>query len=114
MKKITEEDLDELFRHADSSFENKDFRLQLHEKLIRRLEDTKKLLEKAMECENPEQLLEFAKAEGIEVTKEEAEAFLAQSEDVELDSTELQTAAAAGNYFPCLCNQKILRKGECQ
>ena len=40
--------------------------------------------EKAMECETPEQLIELAKTEGIELTKEQAEAYLSQLQDGEL------------------------------
>jgi len=54
---------------------------------------TKELLQKAMACETPEEFIELAKAEGFTVTKEEAEAFLAQTQDVELDSVDLQAAA---------------------
>ena len=37
-----------------------------------------------MECETPEQLIELAKTEGIELTKEQAEAYLSQLQDGEL------------------------------
>ena len=57
---------------------------------------TKELIQKAMACETPEQLIELAKAEGLTVTKEEAEAFIAQTQDVELDSVDLQAAAGGG------------------
>lgn len=51
------------------------------------------LIEKAQECETPEQLIELAKTEDIELTKEEAEAYLAQMQDVELDSESLDKVA---------------------
>ena len=35
---------------------------------------TKEQIEKAMECKTADELLELAKAEGIEMTKDEAEA----------------------------------------
>ena len=56
------------------------------------------LIEKAQECETPEQLIELAKTEDIELTKEEAEAYLAQMQDVELDSESLDKVAGGG---PC-------------
>ena len=58
---------------------------------------TKELIQKAMACETPEEFIELAKAEGFTVTKEEAEAFLAQTQDVELDSVDLQAAAGGCN-----------------
>lgn len=57
------------------------------------LMSSKELIEKAQECETPEQLIELAKTEDIELTKEEAEAYLAQLQDVELDSENLEKVA---------------------
>ena len=45
---------------------------------------TKEQIEKAMGCETAEELMAVAKAEGIELTKEEAEAYLAELSDFEL------------------------------
>ena len=45
----------------------------------------KELIEKAMHCKNAEELMALAESEGITLTKEEAEAYLAEMEDVELD-----------------------------
>ena len=55
---------------------------------------SQELIEKAQKCETPEQIIELAKTEGIEITKEQAEAFLAQLQDVEL--TEEDGKAVAG------------------
>ena len=54
---------------------------------------TKEILAKAMKCETAEDLIALAKAEGIDLTKEEAEAYLAERDDVELDDTALQQVA---------------------
>lgn len=54
---------------------------------------SEELIQKAMKCETPEQIIELAKTEDITLTKEEAEAFLAQLQDVELKSEDLQKAA---------------------
>ena len=54
---------------------------------INKNELTKEQIAKAMSCETVEELMELAKSEGIELTKEEAEAYMAEMEDVELDST---------------------------
>ena len=65
---------------------------------------SKELIEKAQKCETPEQLIELAKAEGFEMTKEQAEAFIAQTQDAELDSDALKSAAGGG-CPRCWCNQ---------
>ena len=54
---------------------------------------TKEILAKAMKCETAEDLIALAKAEGIDLTKEEAEAYLAEMNNVELDDTALQQVA---------------------
>ena len=46
---------------------------------------SEELIAKAMQCETPEQLVELAKSEGIELTLDEAQAYLAELDDVELD-----------------------------
>ena len=38
-----------------------------------------------MHCKNAEELMALAESEGISLTKEEAEAYLAEMEDVELN-----------------------------
>ena len=53
---------------------------------IDKIELTKEQVAKAMACKTAEELMAMAKAEGIELTKEEAEAYLAEMDDVELDS----------------------------
>ena len=59
---------------------------------------TKEMIQKAMACENAEELMALAKTEGIELTKEEAEAYLAEMEDVELDEAALKNMAGGGCY----------------
>lgn len=54
---------------------------------------SKELIQKAQACETPEQLIELAKTEGIELTKEQAEAYLAQLQDIELDTENLDKVA---------------------
>ena len=60
---------------------------------INKNELTKEILAKAMKCETAEDLIAFAKSEGIELTQEEAEAYLAEMDDVKLDDTALQQVA---------------------
>ena len=65
---------------------------------INKNELTKEQIQKAMACETVEELMELAKSEGIELTKEEAEAYLAEMEDVELDSDALKQVAGGLCY----------------
>ena len=54
---------------------------------------TKEQIEKAMECKTPEELIELAKKAGVELTLEQAEAYLAELENVELDEKALDKVA---------------------
>ncbi len=65
---------------------------------INKNELTKEQIQKAMACESVEELMELAKAEGIELTKEEAEAYMAEMEDVELDSDTVKQVAGGLCY----------------
>ena len=56
-------------------------------------EITKELLVKAMQCDTPEELMKLAKEHGAEITKEQAEAYLSEFEDIDLDSEQLKKAA---------------------
>ena len=60
---------------------------------------TKEQIQKAMACETAEELMELAKEVGIELTKEEAEAYLAEMDDVELDSDTLKQVAGGGMSY---------------
>ena len=52
---------------------------------INKNELTKEMIAKAMQCRTTEELMALAKSEGFEVTKEEAEAYLAEMDDMELE-----------------------------
>ena len=65
---------------------------------INKNEITKEMIAKAMQCETADELIALADSEGIELTKEEAEAYLAELEDFELDSDVLQKVAGGGVY----------------
>ena len=71
---------------------------------INRSELTKKQLEKALECKTAEELMVLAKAEGYEITKDEAEAYLAEMANYELDSKELDKVAGGTAGEPCWTN----------
>ena len=64
---------------------------------------SEEVIAKAMQCETPEQLIELAKSEGIELTLEEAEAYLAELDDVELDSKQLKSVAGGWCSNDCSC-----------
>ena len=59
---------------------------------------TSEMIQKALQCETADELIALANSEGIELTKEEAEAYLAELEDFELDSDVLQKVAGGGVY----------------
>ena len=54
---------------------------------------TREQIEKAMGCETAEELMALVKANGHEITKEEAEACMAELADIELDDATLQQVA---------------------
>ena len=70
---------------------------------------TKEQIAKAMSCETVEELMELAKAEGVELTKEEAEAYMAEMADVELDSDALKNVAG-GVCYMAACNDDCSAK----
>ena len=59
---------------------------------------TKEMLEKALECETADELIALAKASGITLTKEEAQAYLDELENMELDKAELENVAGGGRH----------------
>ena len=63
---------------------------------------TKEQIAMAMECETPEELIELAEKAGIEITKAEAEAYLDELQDFELDPETLEKVAG-GNI---ICNSE--------
>ena len=67
---------------------------------------TKEQLEKAMKCETPEELIALAKAEGIEITKEQAEAYLDEMDNIELDAEALDQVAG-GSYGDNHCDREM-------
>ena len=54
---------------------------------------SEEVIAKAMQCETAAELVELAKSEGIELTKDEAEAYLAEMDDIELDRQQLKGVA---------------------
>ena len=66
---------------------------------INKTELTKEQIAKALSCETAEELMALAKAEGVELTKEEAEAYLSEMEDFELDEATLSKVAGGGMAY---------------
>ena len=68
---------------------------------------TREQILKAVACETPEELIALAKAGGYEITKEEAEAYIAELSDFELDGETLVQAAGGSCYgnFSCDGNE---------
>ena len=70
---------------------------------INKNELTKEMLEKAMHCKNAEELMALAKTGGIE-----AEAYLAELEDVELDEEHVKKIAGGVLRSKCHENTKAV------
>ena len=71
---------------------------------INKNEITQEMLEKAMNCKSAEELMALAKSTGFELTKVEAEAYMAELADVELDGKEMKNVAGGdsdGPYVEC-------------
>ena len=59
---------------------------------------TDEMLEKAAKCNSADELIALAKSEGFEITRDEAQAYLAETENVELDSSTLEKVAGGACY----------------
>ena len=60
---------------------------------------TKEQIGKAMACETPEELIALAKEAGVELTLEQAKAYLEELENVELDEKALDKVAGGGTCY---------------
>ena len=60
---------------------------------INEKEFTKEMIMAAMKCKNADELIALAKDGGIVLTREEAEAYMAELADFELDENELKQVA---------------------
>ena len=85
---------------------------------INKNELTKEQIAKAMSCETAEELMAVAKAEGYELTKDEAEAtkdeaeaYLAELADFELDDAMLKNVAGGSNGDICYTWAYQVNKG---
>lgn len=64
---------------------------------IDRSKITKEMLSQAAQCQTAEQLIALAKKGGFEITEQEAEAYLAELENFELDAADLDKVAGGIN-----------------
>ena len=71
----------------------------------------KEQIQKAMSCETAEELMAVAKAEGYELTKDEAEAYMAEMGDVELDSDALKQVAGGMCYSAGMGSDQRCNRG---
>ena len=75
---------------------------------INKNELTKEMFEKAIQCKTADELIALAKSEGCELTKEEAEAYLAELEDIELDEEHVKKIAGGVLRSKCHENTKAV------
>ncbi len=66
---------------------------------------TKEQIKTAMKCKTAEELLALAKTEGVELTKDEAEAYIAEMADYELDDETLKSAAGGETCWSLKCHK---------
>lgn len=64
---------------------------------IDRSKITKEMLSQAAQCQTAEQLISLAKKGGFEITEQEAEAYLSELENFELDAADLDKVAGGIN-----------------
>ena len=67
---------------------------------INRKELTEEMLKKAVACKTADELIALSKSGGLEITKDEAEAYLAELADIELDEIALQKIAGGNSGCP--------------
>ena len=98
------DEMDRLFRQSDFSAENEELEKRIWNRIKRYNEEgkimpinknelTKEMIAKAMQCKTVDELMALAKAEGFEITKDEAETYFAELADVELDEKMLRNVA---------------------
>ena len=68
---------------------------------INKNELTQEMIMKAMQCKDADELIALAKTEGVELTKEDAEAYIAELEDYELDEDTLKNVAGGLQGMQC-------------
>ena len=106
------DEMDRLFRKSDFSAENKElgkciwnrfthYNAETVSMPVNINEITKEMIQKAMQCKDADELIVLAKNGGVELKKEEAEAYMAEFADFELDEETLKNVAG-GACWNCL------------
>ncbi len=72
---------------------------------------TKEMVAKALECKTVDELIALAKAEGFTLTKEEAEAYLSEMDNMELDEDALDNVAGGMCYSAGLGSNERCNRG---
>lgn len=69
---------------------------------------TKEQIRKAMACKTADELLDFAKSEGVELSREQAEEYIAQLGTHKLSDDELAQVVGGGrgHGYPCRVKEK--------
>lgn len=62
---------------------------------------SKEMFLKAMQCKSEDELIALARTDGIELTKEEAEAYMAELADIDLDEDTLKKVAGGVCWDNC-------------
>ena len=68
---------------------------------IDKTKNSQEMLTAAMQCKDADELVRLAKENGFDITKDEAEAYMAELADVELDEKQLTKVAGGGCYPDC-------------
>ena len=98
------DEMEKLLRQSDFSAENEGLEKRVWNRLARYNEEgfimpinknelTKEMIEKAVLCKTADELVALAKTGGMEITKEEAEAYMEEMGDFELDEAQLKQVA---------------------
>ena len=66
---------------------------------------TNAILDKAFKWESADELMAMAKAEGYEITKDEAEAYMAEMDNRELDNAALHNVAGGYCHRTTTCSE---------
>ncbi len=62
----------------------------------------RELLAKAIACESPEELAKLAKDAGVELSVEQAKAFLSELDEIDLDSDQMRQVAGGDSWYECM------------
>ena len=110
------DEIEKLFQQSDFSSESIGLETRIWNRItnfkeanmpIDKTKLTKEMLEKAMKCQTADELTALAKTEGMEITKAEAEAYLDELQDFELDPETLDKVAGGRMRLPHKCSEYV-------